>query len=100
RALGQKADGEQQASQGGGQQSSGEQQAAQASGDPQLARELQAQIRQETGSLDRQRDRNPGRNFTAQQQRELDSLNNAERVTKDITNRAAQQMRSMPDVQK
>lgn len=101
RSLGQQAQGEQQQSQSGqnGQPLSGaEQQMADASGELQLAREMEAQIRQETGSLDRRRSRNPNRNLTAEQQRELNFLAQAQRETQRITEQAAQRLRGQPEI--
>lgn len=95
RALGQQAQAmEQQSQQSGGPQGGGtQQQMAEALGELQLAREMEAQIRQETGSLDQRRARNPGRKLSAEQLRELSYLHQAQRETQRITQRAAEQLR-------
>lgn len=97
RALAQEESGDRQqnaADQAGSQQGSTAQ--SDAGGELQLAREMQAQIRQETTSIDRRRDRNPGRQLSADQQRELNYLNQAQRTTREIAERAAQQLRGEP----
>src|SRR5258706_14714888 len=58
RSLGDQANGEQQQSQSGGQQSGAEQAMAEASGELQLSREMQAQIRRETASMNKLRTAN------------------------------------------
>lgn len=102
RALGQQADGEQQQAeqQESGQQSGQESQMAKAQGELQLAREMQAQIRQETGSVDQRRAQNPDRRPTAEQEREIDSLSQAQRQTQQITKRAADQLKNAPQIGK
>jgi hypothetical protein len=98
RSLAQQAQGAQQQAQSGGQQSSAEQQMSEAAGELRLAREMEAQIQQETTSLDQRRNRNPNRNMSADQQRELNYLNQAQRETQRITQRAAQQLRGSPEI--
>lgn len=98
RSLAQQAQGAQQQAQSGGQQSSAEQQMSEAAGELRLAREMEAQIQQETTSLDQRRHRNPNRSMSADQQRELNYLNQAQRETQRITQRAAQQLRGNPEI--
>jgi len=99
RSLSQQAQGEQQQAMSNSQpQAGGDQQMAEAAGELQLAREMEAQIRQETGSLDQRRNRNPNRNMTAEQQRELNFLTQAQRETQRITEQAAQQLRGQPEI--
>jgi len=100
RALGQQAQAmEQQSQQSGSPQGSGaQQQMAEALGELQLAREIEAQIRQETGSLDQRRLQNPGQKLSAEQLRELSYLHQAQRETQRITQRAAEQLRTSPQI--
>ena len=69
-------------------------------GELQLAREMEAQLRQETTSLDQRRNRNPGRALTAEQQRELNSLTQAQRETRRIAESAAQRLKAAPEIGK
>jgi hypothetical protein len=80
------------------QQSGPTDQMAESQGDLQLAREMEAQIRQETGGLDRRRDRNPNRDLSAEQQRELSGLNEAQRQTRQIARNAAENLRAAPEI--
>jgi hypothetical protein len=100
RALGQQAQGQQQQAESGGQQSSSESSMAQASGELKLSREMQAQIRQETGNLEERRKQNPNRQLSADQQRELENLARAERETHRITQRAARELKGAPEISK
>lgn len=100
RSLKQEAEGarQQQMQQESGQQSQADQQMADAAGELQLSREMQSQIRQETGSLNQQRQRNPNGQMTAGQQRELNDLRDAQRETQRIAERAARQLRGSPQI--
>lgn len=100
RALDQQAQGEQQQAeqQQSGQQGGGEQQQAKAQGELQLAREMQSQIRQETASVDQRRSQNPDHRPTSDQEREIDQLAQAQRETQRITKRAADQIKSMQNL--
>ncbi len=98
RALGQQADGAQQQGETGNQQSGAEQGMAEASGELQLAREMEAQIRQETGSLDRRRSRNPGRALSTDQEREAKQFQRSQQENRQVTRSAAQRLRSSPDI--
>ncbi len=98
RSLGQQSQGSEQSRTGSGGASGGEQAMADASGELQLSREMQEQIRQETGSLDKQRERNPRHSLTAEQQRELNDLQQAQRETREIAQNAARQLRASPDI--
>ena len=98
RSLGQQAQGKQQQQQSGGQQSGSQSQMADAAGELQLAREMEAQIREETSGIEQQRNRNPGRQPTADQQRELNNLAQAQRETRRIAENAAQRFRGEPDI--
>jgi hypothetical protein len=59
---------------------------------------MEAQIRQETGSLDRRRSRNPGRSLSADQEREANQLQRSQQENRQITQSAAQRLRSSPDI--
>ena len=98
RSLGQQAQGQQQQQQAGNQQSGAQQQMAEGTGELKLAREMEAQLRQETAGIEQQRSRNPGRQLTAEQQRELSGLAQAQRDIKKITENAAQRFRSEPEI--
>jgi len=98
RALDQQSQGEQQQAEqqqsGGDQGNSGDQQMAKAQGELQLAREMQAQIHQETASVQQRRSENPDGRPTAEQEREIDQLTQAQRETQRITQRAGEQLKA------
>jgi hypothetical protein len=98
RALGQQANGAQQQAESGNENQQGSQQMAQSLGDLTLAREMQAQIQEETTGLDQRRNANPDRNLSGAQQRELNTLNDEQRQTQRITRTAGNTLRSQPDV--
>lgn len=98
RALGQMAQAGQEQTQGSSQQGGPDQSLAAASGSLALAREMEAQIREETTGLDRRRDANPERRLTAQQQRELNWLTQGQRETRRLTDEAAQLLKGSPDI--
>jgi hypothetical protein len=103
RSLEQHADALQQESESSSQQSTRnqqQQQQNQAAGDLQLAREMQAQITQETSALDQRRKRNPNNSLSADQQRELNQLAQAEREVKQLAEQASRQLRGSPEISK
>lgn len=102
RALDQEAQGQQQQAeqqQSGQQGGGGEEQMAKAQGDLQLAREMQAQIRQETASVQQRRSENPDGRATAEQEREIDQLAQSERRTQQIARNAAERIKAMQSIQ-
>ncbi|MGC8668686.1 MAG: DUF4175 family protein [Chthonomonadales bacterium] len=98
RALGQMAQAGQQETQGSSRQGGPDENLAAASGSLALAREMEAQIREETAGLDRRRDANPERRLTAQQQRELNWLTQGQRETRRLTDEASQLLKGSPDI--
>jgi len=96
RALQQQSDGQQQQAeqQQSGQQGGAEQQQAQAQGELQLAREMQAQIRQETASVEQRRSQNQTTG-PREQEREIDQL--AKRSARPSRSRSARQTSSSPN---
>lgn len=98
RSLAQEAKSQQQQAENAGQQSGSQQDMAQAAEDLRLAREMQAQVRQETGGLDERRAKNPERRLSAEQQQELDSIARMQRETEQITQNTAAQLRSAPEM--
>ena len=99
RALGQEAQSQEEQAQNQSQQSSSQSQQQKAAGELEMARELEAQIRQETANLDERRQKNPDRKLSASQQRELDRLTNAQGETQQMTRNALQNLKSNPEVQ-
>ncbi len=102
RALQQQSEGQQQQAeqQQSGQEGGPEKQQAQAQGELQLAREMEAQLRQETASVEQRRSQNPDHRPTAEQEREIDQLAQAQRETQQITKRAADQLKNNPQLNK
>lgn len=98
RALQQEAKAQQQQAENAGQQSGESSDMAQAAEDLRLAREMQAQVRQETGGLDERRSRNPERRLNAEQQQDLEDIARMQRETEQITQNAAAQLRSQPEM--
>lgn len=64
-------------------------QAAEALGEMMLGQGLQKQLRQDTGALDQQRNRNEKQPLTPQQKREAQQLAEGQRTARDITDHAA-----------
>jgi hypothetical protein len=98
RSLGQEAKSQQQQGENPGDQDSQTSDMAQAADELRLAREMEAQIRQETGGLDERRKRNPDKKLTAEQQQELEDLARMQRETEQITQQAASQVKSSPEL--
>jgi len=98
RALGQMAQASQEETQGSGRQGGPDQNLAAASGSLALAREMEAQIREETAGIDRRRESNPDRRLTAQQQRELNWLTEGQRDTRRLAEEASQLLKGSPDI--
>lgn len=94
--------GQQQDGQQGGQQQGGgsaqEAQQAAALGDLLLSQGLQKQVRQETGSLDKARQRNHNQELSPEQRAEAGQLTQNQQDAQSIADRAADQLDSLPDV--
>lgn len=86
------------ASREGGPQVDPNAEMVQMSGELQMARELQAQVRQETGGIDRLRARNPNGELTGAQQQELYNIAENQNATRQITETAARRVPNRADI--
>ena len=98
RALGKDSAAQQQQAQSGGKQGDNASQNAQSAAELQLAREMEAQLRQETGNLDERRKQNQNRSLSAQQQRELERLSNGQRENQQAMQRLSAKMKTDPNL--
>jgi hypothetical protein len=85
-------------SRSGGPQVDPQAQMAQMAGELQMARELQAQVRQETAAMDRLREHNANRDLTPPQQQELNDIAQNQAHTREITDNAARRMQNRADI--